>query len=153
LIIAPEEIDLLRRGQPPSNAELLQAMTLGRKLWLDYLQDHYLAGYIERGGSKVKVLVGSAGTGKTHLLHSALLDGSAQGYATVYLSARKFKLNDLPGFYQGIVAQLDLEQLVHGLCIRVVEQMGYDQSLYETNRHFVSTLYDEEGLPRDLAIR
>jgi P-loop Domain of unknown function (DUF2791) len=153
LIIVAEEIDVLRRGQPPKDPELLQAMTLGRKLWLDYLQNHYLDGYIERGGSKVKVLVGSPGTGKTHLLRSALLDGAVQGYATVYLSARQFKLNDLPGFYQGIVAQLDFEQLVRGLCVRVVEQMGYDQSIFDTDRLFVSTLYDEEGLPRDLAIR
>jgi chromosomal replication initiation ATPase DnaA len=35
----------------------------------------YLKNYIAQGGSKVKLLVGGQGTGKTHLLRVVLADG------------------------------------------------------------------------------
>ena len=66
-----DELDLedLKSGVPPSNAGLLAGMTQGREDWLDRFQEYYLYNFIRRGhGSKVKVLVGSEGTGKTHLL-------------------------------------------------------------------------------------
>lgn len=44
-------------------------MTLGSELWLERFQEYYLANYIASGGSKVKLLVGGEGSGKTHLFH------------------------------------------------------------------------------------
>ena len=63
-----QSIDLqnLRQGIPPASVELLSAMTLGREHWLDRFKEHYLKNYIASGGSKVKVLIGREGTGKTH---------------------------------------------------------------------------------------
>ena len=80
-----EELDIedLRSGQPPLNEEFLSRMTLGRELWLDHIRDHYLANYIASGGSKVKVLVGDAGSGKTHLLRCIQQDAKTLGYETV----------------------------------------------------------------------
>ena len=118
------DIDALLSGEPPVSPEVLTAMTLGRDRWLDWLRDHYLANYIADGGSKVKVLVGGAGTGKTHLLGCVLQDAQTLGYETVRLSALEYRLNDLPGLYRAIVHQLDIQEIVSGLCRQVAKQLG-----------------------------
>ncbi|MEB3336620.1 MAG: BREX system ATP-binding domain-containing protein [Leptolyngbyaceae bacterium] len=145
------DIDDLLSGQPPSNSELLVRMTLGRDRWLNRIRDHYLANYIADGGSKVKVLVGGPGTGKTHLLEGVLLDAQALGYETVYLSAQEYRLNDLPSLYRAIVKQLNTEQLVQGLCCHVAKKLGYGQ--YDGTDNLLPLLYEDRGLTRDLAIR
>lgn len=152
--LAPDDLIALRRGEPPPGDAVLEAMTLGRRFWLDHIRDYYLNGYIARGGSKVKVLAGPAGTGKTHLLQAVLLDASRLGYQSVYLPAWLLqRLNDLPGLYRAIVSQLDLAALVNGLCGRVVEQLGFSQDRYDGSRYFLHVLYEEQGLTRDLAVR
>lgn len=115
------DIEALLSGQPPVQANLLVEMTQGRDRWLDYLRDHYLVNYIADGGSKVKVLVGGAGTGKSHLLRCVLQDAQTLNYQTVLLSAQEYRLNDLPGLYRAIVKQLDTEKLVAGLCHQVAK--------------------------------
>ncbi len=144
------DIEALLSGQPPVSQELLAGMTLGHDRWLDYLHEHYLANYIADGGSKVKVLVGGEGTGKTHLLRCGLQDAKARDYQTVYLSAREYRLNDLPGFYRAIVQQLDKEQLVSGLCQLVTKKLGYGQ--YDDSDRILSLLIEDQGLTRDLAV-
>ena len=62
------DIEDILSGQPPLNDELLTMMTLGRELWLERVREYYLANYIGSGGSKVEFLVGSEGSGKTHLV-------------------------------------------------------------------------------------
>ena len=144
------DIDALLSGEPPVSPELLTAMTLGRDRWLDWLRDHYLANYIADGGSKVKVLVGGAGTGKTHLLGCVLQDAQSLGYETVRLSALEYRLNDLPGLYRAIVHQLDIQEIVSGLCRQVAKQLGYGQ--YDQSDEILSLLIEDQGLTRDLAI-
>lgn len=144
------DIEAMLSGQPPVSEDLLTAMTLGRDRWLDHLRDHYLANYIADGGSKVKVLVGGKGTGKTHLLRCVLQDAKSVGYQTVYLSAREYRLNDLLGFYRAIVKQLDKEQLVKGLCQLVLKKLGYGQ--YDDRDNILSILTEDQGLTRDLAV-
>ena len=144
------DIEALLSGQPPVSQELLIGMTLGRDRWLDYLHQHYLTNYIADGGSKVKVLVGGVGTGKTHLLRCGLQDAQGKDYQTVYLSARDYRLNDLPGFYRAIVQQLDKERLVSGLCQLVTKKLGYGQ--YGDSDRILSLLIDDQGLTRDLAV-
>ncbi|MGV0023804.1 BREX system ATP-binding domain-containing protein [Phormidesmis priestleyi] len=144
------DIETMLSGKPPVHEELLAAMTLGRDRWLNHLRDHYLANYIADGGSKVKVLVGGTGTGKTHLLRCVLQDAQTIGYQTVYLSAREYRLNDLTGFYRAIVQQLDKEQLVSGLCQLVIKKLGYGQ--YDDRDNILSILIEDQGLTRDLAV-
>ncbi|NJR39001.1 MAG: DUF2791 family P-loop domain-containing protein [Leptolyngbyaceae cyanobacterium CSU_1_4] len=144
------DIEALLSGEPPPHPDLLMEMTLGRDRWLNRLRDHYLANYIADGGSKVKVLVGGEGTGKTHLLQCALQDAQALGYQTVYLTALEYRLNDLPGLYRAIVKQLDTEKLVSGLCHQVAKKLGYGQ--YDNDDAMLSLLIEDQGLTRDLAV-
>ncbi len=150
MIIDELDIEALLSGQPPIQPELLNAMTLGRERWLNYLRDHYLSNYILDGGSKVKVLVGESGTGKTHLIRSVLHDAEALDYATVYLSARSYRLNDLPGLYRSIVKQLDTDRLVQGICQHVAQKLGYGEQ--DGSEPLLPILIEDQGLTRDLAV-
>jgi len=145
-----QDFSALLSGQPPSNPELLTGMTVGRDRWLNRMRDHYLSNYIFDGGSKVKVLVGGAGTGKSHLLHSVLQDAQGLDYETVYLSAREYRLNDLPSLYRAIVKQIDQERLVQGLCSHVAKKLGCGQ--YDSDDYLLPILLEDQGLTRDLAI-
>ncbi|GAB4210307.1 MAG: hypothetical protein OHK0012_00240 [Synechococcales cyanobacterium] len=153
LAVVDTDIQRLQLGIPPEHADFLQAMTLGRAYWLDYVRDYYLNGYILAGGSKVKVLVGAAGSGKTHLLRSVQVDATHMGYSTVYLSGYDMALNDLVGFYRTVVAGLDLDALVHGLAAGVIRHMGYAPEEIGVQPTFVQTLYEQERLTRELAER
>lgn len=147
-----QDIELLRKGQPPTTTSLLQGMTVGSDLWLDFVKAHYLDFFINKGGSKVKIVVGSKGSGKTHLLK--LLEAEAQhlGYQVVYLSLKNegFKLNDLPGFYRAIMKQIDKDRLFKGLCKRVALHLGYDENQYDGSSVLFQRMI-EEGLPRSVA--
>ncbi|MEM1684680.1 MAG: DUF2791 family P-loop domain-containing protein [Thermostichales cyanobacterium HHBFW_bins_127] len=143
----------LRQGIPPEDPDFLGRMTLGRELWLDYVQNFYLQGLIANGGSKVKVIVGPAGSGKSHLLRAVLRDAQALGYATIELSAQQLVLNDLVGFYQTLVGQLDLEALVRGLGAAVIRALGYDPSTMADQRQFAHILREQEGLDPEQAGR
>lgn len=148
------DIEALRSGQPPLNDEILTKMSLGRELWLDRVRDYYLVNYIASGGSKVKVLVGGEGSGKTHLLRCIQQDAKTLGYETVYLSARDYddyRLNKLPGLYHAIVQQIDTEKLVRGLCCRVAQELGYKVDKYDGTDIFIQILIRDTQLPREEA--
>jgi len=152
-----DELDIkeLRSGQPPLNDGFLTRMTLGRELWLDRVRDYYLANYIASGGSKVKVLVGGSGSGKTHLLRCIQQDAKTLGYETVY-SARDYdayRLNNLPRLYCAIARQIDKERLVRGLCCCVAQQLGYGVDKYDGTDYFLPILVEDRELPRDEAVR
>ncbi len=152
------ELDIqdIRLGQPPLNDELLTRMTLGRELWLERVREYYLVNYIASGGSKVKVLVGSEGSGKTHLLRCLQHDAKTLGYETVYLCARDYddyRLNNLPSLYRAIVQQIDPQRIVRGLCCRVAEQLGYQADKYDGTDLFLHLLIEDTEQPRNEAIR
>jgi hypothetical protein len=148
-VLTGQDLQALRAGQPPESAEILAGMTLGREIWLDRFQEHYLFNYIFHGGSKVKVLVGGEGAGKTHLLRCLESDARALGYLTVSFSAREMarRLNDLPNFYRTIVERLDQEQLLSGLSRRVARLLGYGPERYQGTDRLLPLMMDD-GLPR-----
>jgi len=152
--IRRDDLRALQAGQPPTDPALLQAMTVGRELWLDYLRVYYLENYIADGGSKVKVLVGNRGAGKTHLLKVVAADAKALGYETVSLSARSTtaKLSDLPSLYRDIAREIDMEFLVAGLCRRVATELGYDERQYDGYSPLLPLLV-EKGRPTPIAKR
>ncbi len=145
--LTEQDLQALRAGQPPRSAEILADMTLCREIWLDRFQEHYLFNYIFHGGSKVKVLVGSEGTGKTHLLRCLESDARDLGYMTVYFSGRDLarRLNDLPNFYRTIAERLNQEQILSGLCRRVAELLGYGPERYQGTERLLPLIM-EEGL-------
>jgi len=145
MALVVEDIISLRNGQAPTNLELVRDMTLGTEVWLDRFLPYYLDSYLPQGGSKVKLLVGSEGSGKTHLLRyvqSAALD---RGYATLFLSARTAgpKLSDVPNLYRLIASTLDVEKLVTGLSRKVADSLGYADSIYDGKGKLLPYIMEE----------
>jgi hypothetical protein len=145
-----DELDLeeLKSGGVPSNVELLSKMTIGRGVWLDRFQEHYLNNFLVRKkGSKVKVLVGGEGVGKTHLLQCVGQNARALGYEVVYISLREldYKLNNLPNLYQAIAEQIDKEELIRGLCCHVADSLGYGAEKYDGSDRLLPLIVEKEG--------
>ncbi len=154
MTITVRDLESLRQGEPPADNELLVDMTVESETWLDGFAEHYLSNYVANGGSKVKVLIGSAGVGKSHLLRCVESRASKLGYIAVYFSARDWdnRLNDLPDLYRTISSKLDHEQLVRGLCLSVAANLGYGQNDYSGDTQLVP-LVIEDGLNRNDAER
>jgi len=141
--ITQNDFDLLGEGYPPESDELLSLMTVGREVWLDFFKKYQLDFFIQNGGSKVKVLVGKKGTGKTHLIRSVLYDAKQENYMTVYLSATEYKLNNLVHFYQEVVKKIDLDVLIRDICSTVAKTFGFDREQYDGSQIFIPMIYDE----------
>jgi len=112
--ITTKDHSLLKEGKPPESKELLLEMTLGKEKWLDVIAEYYLQNYINNGGSKVKILIGKEGTGKTHLLKFLEYTAKEFGYNSIYFSAKDIsgKINDISNFYKIIANRIDEEQLI-----------------------------------------
>lgn len=149
IVIDEIELENLRSGKPPLDRALLAEMTLGEEHWLDRFKEHYLYNYLAQGGSKVKVLVGRAGSGKTHLLRCVEQDARDLGYEVVYLSAPEMgkRLNDLPNLYRVMVEKIDKEKIIKGLCCRVARDLGYYQEHYDGSQPLLPILVEKECHP------
>ncbi len=143
--IDEKDLDLLKKGEPPIHPDVLKAITIGRELWLDFFNEYHLYNFIYQGGSKVKVVVGSEGSGKTHLLRCIEQDARDQGYATVFFSLRdyQFKLNDLPTLYKTIVSHIDQEELIRGLCRKTASVLGYDRIKYDGSERLLPQMVED----------
>lgn len=141
--ITTKDIFLLREGRPPESKELLLEMTLGKEKWLDIITEYYLQNYINNGGSKVKILIGNEGTGKTHLLKFLEYTAKELGYNSIYFSAKDIseKINNISDFYKIIARCIDPEQLINGLSLKVAEQMGYSER-YDGNSKLLPLLIE-----------
>lgn len=154
--IKQKDIKLLSHGQPPEDAALLDEMTLGRDAFLDFVEEYYLKNYIINGGSKVKLLVGPEGWGKTHLLRFVQNGAERLGYQTVYISLQgqdqKKGLNII-NLYKQCASNIDQNLLLSGLCRRIGRELGYSENQYKGDKPIVSILIEEEGLTRAEAIK
>ncbi|MHB8278775.1 MAG: BREX system ATP-binding domain-containing protein [Candidatus Humimicrobiaceae bacterium] len=126
--INKEDLDFLKNGEPPENKEFIETITEGKNIWLEPFYEYYLNNFIPKGGSKVKVLIGNEGTGKTHLLKSIKYEAEELGYNVIYFSAKdiEWKINDIVSFYKVIVRHIDTEKLISGLAKKVGQKMGYE---------------------------
>ena len=75
----------LRNGTPPGHRETVRDITVG----LDYLtffwEQHYLSEYIPNGGSRIQLLTGSKGSGKSHFIEYFL-----SHFQSIYICAFYF---------------------------------------------------------------
>lgn len=145
MALAVEDIRLLRSGMAPAHLELVRDMTLGGGVWLDRFETHYLERFIPFGGSKVKVLVGSEGSGKSHLMRCIQDRALRRDYASLFLSARTVgaKLHDVPNLYRLIVETLDIERLVSGMARTVGSELGYGTTIYDGHGKLLPYITDE----------
>lgn len=145
MALAVDDIINLRNGSAPANLDLIRDMTLGTDVWLNRFVPHYLDQYIPTGGSKVKVLVGGEGSGKSHLLRYIQQAARERKYTSVYLSARTTgpKLSDVPNLYRLIADTIDMNQLVTGLSQKVAESLGYGSAIYNGQDKLLPYIMEE----------
>lgn len=145
MALTVDDVIQLRSGYPPDNLELVRDMTLGSEIWLDRFSKIYLDTFISEGGSKVKVLIGNEGSGKTHLLRAIEQLSLTKGYSSIYLSARSAgpKLNDIPNLYRLIVSCVDMEKVIRGLSVKVAQSLGYGSTLYDGTSKLLPYIIEE----------
>lgn len=94
------------------------------EFWLRW----YLRGFIEEGYGKVKFLLGSEGSGKTHLLRHLALTAASLQYLAVIIDARRIRLADIEELYRAIATSLPLADIVERACHAVIaEHLGYPE--------------------------
>lgn len=94
------------------------------EFWLRW----YLRGFIEKGYGKVKFLLGSEGSGKTHLLRHLALTAASLQYLPVIINARRIRLADIEELYRAIVTSLPLADIVERACQAIIaEHLGYPE--------------------------
>lgn len=146
------EIDLacLRAGRPPVSYEVLEKMTLGYELWPGFVKDNYLDFFIKEGGSKVKILVGREGSGKSHLLRLIEADACKLGYETASFSLREdfFKFNDMASFYRMVAERVAWEGFWRGLAHEFAAFMGYGEK-YDGQKTVYVLLVEDGFSPRE----
>ena len=143
--ITTKDLSLLKEGKSPVSKDLLLEMTLGKEKWLDIITEYYLQNYINKGGSKVKILIGKEGTGKTHLLKFLECTTKELGYNSIYFSAKNIseKINDISNFYKIIANCIEQEQLIKGLSLKVAEEMGFSIERYDGKVKLLPLLIEE----------
>ena len=139
LRVTQHDQDLLRLGYPPTDPQVLDAMTVGEAAWETFMVDRYLApgGYIEDGHSQIKLVIGRPGSGKTHLLRRLTGHARRLGYIEALLSATDLRLQHIDSLYAAISAHVDLEELAQRLARRTATELGYDLTDVPSNTSFL----------------
>ena len=121
----------LRGGMPPS---------VGTDHILGFLEEHYLKSYIMEGGSKIKMLTGRRGAGKTHVSGIILERAAALNYLTVHFSAKDVWLHDFQTVFLEIMHQCGIEEIIKGCADQIIRNLGYDPAQIPEGRTFIDYL-------------
>lgn len=121
---------------------------------IQFLTAEYLDGYIKTGGSKIKLVMDTDGTGVGRLLHALCEEATRCGYAAAYLDAAAVaKVHLLSNIYQAVVRELDLAALIKDYAARVVKALGYDGSEIPAGSNFVAWAAEKYGRVPELLRR
>jgi len=116
--IADRIIKTLPSGDPPAYGS--QFFTAGLEPYLTVIDQEYLGSFIKNGGSAFKMVVGTYGGGKTHLLYAVRDLAWKHGYAVSYvrLAPGECPFHKLEQVYAaiagGLTAPLSAEELLSG---------------------------------------
>ena len=138
--ISSEDMDILRNGGVPLSSALAEHITVGLEPLISFLEEQYLNTYIPEGGSKIKMVTGRPGAGKTHFSRLMLSKALEHNYLTVHFSAESVWLHDFREIYLEILRQCDLDRILHGCAAQIVREMGYDPAQIEENKTFMDYL-------------
>lgn len=148
------DIELLRSGKPPQNAEWLELLTEGKELLFSRFCSHLLDDYIPAGGSKFKFISGKSGSGKTHFLHHIIAESQKRNYFAINLSLRSvdFKLSNIVHLYQSIIGTVDISELITKISQKIAGDMGYENLRFtESEKSLLEKIVEEEGIGRGSA--
>lgn len=129
ITLSNEDIRLLRSGQPPLDRDLLKHLCIEND-WLKLIDTYSLPELIAAGGSKLKVLHGAAGTGKSHFLRYVAEIAREQGFfvCPINLAEAEFFLNDPVQLYKEVVRGFDPGRLLQNLRQLIIRTLGYNDA-------------------------
>lgn len=146
------DLAALREGRPPASLALLRYLEVPSPGWSEFLRREYLDTYIAEGGAKLKLLLGTPGTGKSHLL--ALCAGLAResGYLTAQLEAFGTRLFPIDRLYGAVVRAVGLGELIDAYARRVLTELGFAEEDLPSRGPFLDHAL-REGLAVEMTLR
>ena len=138
--ITPADTAILYEGGVPQDITVLRSISVGLDHLISFLSEQYLDTYIPDGGSKIKMVTGRAGVGKTHFSHRMLAEADKKNYLTVHFSAESVWLHDFREVYLEVLRQCDLEKVLQGCAFTIIRKMGYDPSEIGEGKSFMDFL-------------
>lgn len=121
-----EGISRLLEGNAPGNADLLRETAAGISSLTEFLTRKYLETYIPQGGSKIKLVTGLQGSGKSFFAEQMLDEAQRRNYITVVISARNIWLHDFREIYLEILRQSDLQRILRECADQIIRGLGYE---------------------------
>jgi hypothetical protein len=108
----------------------------------DFWRDQYLDQYIAKGGSKIKFLTGSAGSGKSHLLSLFLDEARNRNFKTVSISAKTTWIHDFKEIYVAALDAVDITECLKLCTDHIIKNMGYQPDEIPEGMSFTDFLSD-----------
>jgi len=142
----------LAEGRPPRSLELLRYLEAPAGGWSEFLRREYLTDFVAHGGAKLKLLVGTQGTGKSHLLALAAGAARAEGYLVAELNAFGHRLFPVDRFFGAVVRAVGLETLQNAFARRVVDSLGFEEHALPSRGSFLDHAI-REGLGVQATLR
>jgi energy-coupling factor transporter ATP-binding protein EcfA2 len=143
---------LLREGNPPRSLPLLRYLEVPAGGWAEFLRREYLAGFIAQGGTKLKLLIGTQGSGKSHLLALAAGLAREEGFAAAGLDAFGTRLFPIDRFYGAAVRGIGLAGLIDACARRSIVDLGFEPEQLPARVPFLTSAV-REGLGAEATLR
>ena len=139
----PEDLVALREGKPPRSPSLLRYLEVPAAGWSEFLRREYLTEFVAEGGMKLKLVVGTPGSGKSHLLSLAASVARDERYLVVELSAFGARLFPIDRLYGSIVKAVGQEWLEDAYARRVVGELGFEGAGLPEHGYFLDHAVSE----------
>jgi len=125
-LLTEADLTALGEGRPPEAVSLLRFLEVPSPGWSEFLRREYLADFIAQGGTKVKLLIGTTGTGKSHLLRLAAGLAREEGYLVAELDAFGTRLFPIDRLYGAVLRSVGLETLVDAYATLALKELGLE---------------------------
>ena len=138
-----KDLQALLQGEAPEEKELLRGLSVGQNSLTGFLAKQYLETYIPAGGSKIKMVTGHRGSGKTHFIRTLLSEAEDREYLTVSFSARKVWLHDFREVYLEILRQCGILRVLQGCANQIIREMNYRPENIGPGKTFMDYLFEQ----------
>lgn len=90
-----------------------------------YLDRHYLSSFVANGGSKLKLVIGREGSGKTYLVRRVMVRAKDLGYTTTLTTAKDCPLYSFQEIYRQVLSAANIWSVVQAYAVCLVRSLGY----------------------------
>jgi hypothetical protein len=132
-------------GEPPQDSSTFASVSVDPRGIHRFWVDNYVKRFIPQGGSKVKWIQGSAGSGKSHALLQLAQNARADGMLVVEMDAHKVWLRGIHEFVRAVLQGLPYQEILERLGEHVIENMGYQPDDIPAGTFFSRWLVESHG--------